>query len=1168
MKFYAINPAIPPGWPLLKKTLLVMKLTTLLIIIAFVQVSAKTYSQVTLKLTNAPLEKVIKEIKKQTGYLFIYNENLVKADPITVDLKNATIEQTLDACFNNQPVSYKLVDKNIILQPKVQTEAEQPKIELLKQLPPITVKGRITDTTGLALVGATITIQGQNTKTVTDQDGTFTIKANKGEILILTYVGYKSSMVTVDENMQYLFELHDDVSKLKEVIVNTGYQELPKERATGSFEVIDSKKINEQVGTNILQRLQGISSLLFDNHGTSSQIPFTIRGINTINGNIAPLIVVDNFPYDGDFNNINPEDVASITILKDAAAASIWGARAGNGVVVITTKKGNFNQNMKISLSSGFTITDKPNLFAQKFISSSDYIDIEKLKFTNGFYLRSEGSRYHPYLSPIVEALIGQRDGKLTASEADAVFNSYRNHDVRSDIMKLVQQPFNQQYSLNLSGGSNIMSYFLSAGFDNDVDASNGSNRRITLNSGNTYKILKDLSITTSLQFSQMNSTSGNKGGSGGNAPYTRLIDNNGNALPVNQYRNSYLDTVGGGKLLDWQYYPADEASHIKTTVSNTDFTAGLQLQYRFLKDFNANVSYQFQKQLYSHEKLWDQDSYYIRDLVNQYTIIDPISGDVTYNFPIGGKLQSGNANTTTNNLRATFNFNHTWNKHELNILGGAEIHSSVNNNGSVNTFYGYTKDPLNYTYVDPSGSYPLIFGGVGNPFSDANPVISSQTIAHSISAFANGSYIYDDKYIVSVSGRRDATNVYGISTNNKWKPLWSAGFAWNIDKESFYKVDFVNSLKLRVTYGIAGINPFKPAVTVIQTYGPFLIGPPAAGITNFANPDLQWEEVKTLNFGFDFGLLNNQITGSLEFYNKHDDNLIASYAVDPTIGFGGNVSPMRNVANMKSRGFDISLNSNNLKGAFQWRSSIIISIHHDKVTAYYNPLTTNSQYIGLGAISPIVGQTLYPIITYKWAGLDPQTGEPMAILNGLPSKDAEAIQNNTNLGDLSFHGSAVPTVFGSINNTFSFKEFNLGVNITYKLGYYFMKQSVDYSGLIQGIVANGSADYALRWQKPGDEKKTNVPAFEYPNDTDETLYNNSDILIRKGDNVRLQFINFGYNFTKRNFPGLPVEKLSLTFNAANLGILWRSNKDGIDPDANGGIPAPKIYSLTLRTDF
>lgn len=376
---------------------------------------------VTMHLSNAPLEKAFAIIKQQTPYRIIYDNSLLKeAKRVTVSAKNMKLAMVLNQLFNGQPFEYKVVDKSIIITP-VRPNISNTFISASNLLQPIEKDTLITgfvraDSTLQPLAGATITLRETNVSTVTDNTGRFEVAIpDAGVTLIITYIGHISKIIKVDKKTKFPINvlLAKTQQKMEEIIVvSTGYQDIPKERATGSFTQIDNKRFNEQAGTNILDRLPSIMNGMSVTNINRRNLT-TIRGLSALTGPTGPLIIVDNFPYEGDINNINPNDVESISILKDAAAASIWGSRAGNGVIVITTKKGQFNTPVKVEFNANIFIAEKPDLFAAKnFISSSDFIDVEQFLFDKKYRFSDTLLSPIPF-SPVYEILFKKESGNL-----------------------------------------------------------------------------------------------------------------------------------------------------------------------------------------------------------------------------------------------------------------------------------------------------------------------------------------------------------------------------------------------------------------------------------------------------------------------------------------------------------------------------------------------------------------------------------------------------------------------------------------------------------------------------------------------------------------------------------------------------------------------------------
>jgi TonB-linked SusC/RagA family outer membrane protein len=1022
------------------------------------------------------------------------------------------------------------------------------------------ISGRIySDDTKEPVSGATITLKVAGRQTISGLDGTFLLTAvNLNDTLLFRYLGFKLFSLPLNQpsHLQNLdIRLEREITSLNEVVVSTGYQNLPKERSTGSFVQLNNQKLNEQVSTGILSRLEAVTSGLTFDRTTSAAPQISIRGLSTINGPKSPLIVVDNFPYEGNINNINPNDVESVTVLKDAAAASIWGTRAGNGVIVITTKKAKYNQPLSVDFNANLTINRKPDLYYLRPMSSGDFIDVEQLLFKNGYYNNQIADPAHPALTPAVELLVAARNGTIAQNSAEAQINALRTADVRNDFNKYMYHTgVNQQYALSLKGGSATQSWLFSGGYDQNVSTLSAGYNRYSARFQNSFTLLKKLQMTTGITYTQSISTNGRPGygdvrtNRGAMYPYERFADENGNALPVNVgYSQSYLATAGNGKLLNWNYYPLTDYQHTANNNNIQDVLANIAAKYQLFKFLDLNVQYQYERQNNSSNNLSDENSYAARSLVNQFTQISS-TGAVTYTVPRGGLLDLASQLIESQNLRGQLNFNHTWKKHEINAIAGTELRQ-LTSDGNSNRLYGYNPELLTFGNVDLTKTYPTFVTGE-NAFIPETKNLTG-TSNRFLSLFTNAAYTYDRKYTFSISGRRDASNLFGVNTNNRWNPLGSLGLAWNLSEESFYKLSFLPYLKLRATYGISGnVDLARTAVTTIEYLGnsPFT-QTLYARYVNYANPDLKWENIAMLNLAADFSLLNNRISGSIEYYRKNAKDLYGNALIDYTTGIGSTIT--KNVARMKGNGIDLILNTVNINGQFKWSTNFNLSFYKNAITAYYIDNSFGNAFVGsYPVISGIVGKPVYSVLSFRSAGLDPQTGDPRGYLNGQVSKDYNALYYNAKLEDLIYSGSALPTKFGSVGNTFNWQNAFLSFVVTYKFGYYFKKTSIDYSALFANGL--GNADYAHRWQKQGDELNTTVPSLVYPASIErDAFYSGSDVLVEKGDHIRLQYITAGYEFSKKNNPRLPFKSIQLYTNINNLGILWRANKSGIDPDYN-----------------
>jgi hypothetical protein len=442
-----------------------------------------------------------------------------------------------------------------------------------------------------------------------------------------------------------------------------------------------------------------------------------------------------------------------------------------------------------------------------------------------------------------------------------------------------------------------------------------------------------------------------------------------------------------------------------------------------------------------------------------------------------------------------------------------------------------------------------------------------SDTRNRYLSVYTNAAYTFDKRYTITASARKDASNLFGVETNQKWVPLRSAGAAWQTSNESFYHVNALPVLRLKASYGFNGNvkNDLSavPVVSYTSNQPPLYL--PYARITTLSNPQLRWETVRMINIGVDFALKGERISGSVDYYTKKATDLLSTAPVDPTLGVA---SMVMNVANLEGKGVDVKLNAAILQGPLKWNAQLLIAANTNKVTRFLNKLSNIGSYVGEGnsLVFPIEGEDPYSIVSFKWAGLDGQ-GDPVGFLNGVPSKDYTTITTKPSWDDLVLNGSSRPKLFGNFLNTWSYKNISLSVNLQYKLGYYFRRSTISYSALFNSW--GGHADFYRRWQKPGDEAMTDVPAMVYPvNSNRDKFYQYSEATVEKGDHVRLQDINLSWQPQRIQWLRGTIKNLRLSVYANNIGIIWRANKQGIDPDYKVSLPNPFVLSFGAKLSF
>jgi TonB-linked SusC/RagA family outer membrane protein len=1045
-----------------------------------------------------------------------------------------------------------------------------------------TLKGQVLSEEGLtAITGATLSLKHAKIQITSIEDGKFTFNMKHfPDTLTISYAGFKTQIKIIKQknSATYLrITLVPDVITLQEVAISNGYQILPKERATGSYSNISNQLFNQQSSTNILERLEATASGVLVDRGTGTQGKLMVRGLSTLGGPREQLVILDNFPYEGDINNINPNDVESLTILKDAAAASIWGARAGNGVIVITTKKARANQPLTIELNSNLTAGEKPDLFYLKEISTTDFIDIEQMLFSKNYYQSQINSSSKPLLSPVIELLIKRSSATVPEQQnIDQQINSLRNLDVRNDFSNyLYNESVNQQYAFNIKGGSATHSWLFSSGYDHNSSNLEEAYSRLNLRFSNRLNLGSRLSLSSGIYYTLSNSQSGKPpyGSISVKAnslyPYARFADDAGNVLPIGKdYRESFLESFAGKGLLDWKYYPLEDYKNNENNSKRQDALLNMALDYKLLDDLKLSLQYQFERQYDTDRNLQKKDSFFTRNLVNTYTQI-AADGKLTRNIPWGDILDLSHAEMSSHQLRGQLYLDKVWQDHQLTILAGTEVRQNISESDFYRT-YGLNPENLAFGIIDPTRTYPKLITGSSDFIPDRRSI--GKTNKRYLSFYGNTAYTFLNRYTLSGSIRRDASNLFGVSINNKWKPLWSAGLAWNISNESFYHSNTLQDLKLRMTYGFSGnTDPARTAVTTLynMSNSPYTFSP-VYSFDQYANPSLKWETVKQVNAALDFSALKTRISGSIDFYWKKGTDLYGAIPIDYTTGVGLTVK--RNVASIKGNGVDIVLRSLNTTGTIKWESELNLSYHKDQIEEYY--LTTfqasNFMLSGGARISGLKGNAIYAVYSYKWAGLESETGLPQGYLNDVVSKDYSAITGVTaTVNDLNYHGSAIPVYYGSLGNTLSWKQFSVTARILFKLDYYLRRPGMDYTNLFSSWT--GHSDYAKRWQQPGDEKKTDVPALVYPLPAGmNSFYTNSEPLVIKGDHIRLQYVTLNYMLNKQSNSNLPFKTINFYLNVNNLGILWKANKENVDPDyaTRSALLPPKTFTAGIKATF
>jgi len=1039
------------------------------------------------------------------------------------------------------------------------------------------ITGRVLENQNIPLAGVNVIWIKKGITAQTDRNGYFSIsEGNSQDTLLFKYVGFDEVKITLKpEDKNLTINLYRKNNTIETVdVVHTGLYKISQERSTGSFDHINLKKLNESDGNNIINRLEGMTtSLLFDppiSRGGPAETPeLRLRGLSSINGNSQPLIILDNFPYEGDISTLNTENIASITFLKDAAAASIWGARAGNGVIVITTKTAEGNKT-SLNFSSSNFIKDKPDLYYNNvFIPSPDAVELEKELFNRGLYVKNDGLTF----TPVVDILFAKKEGKISESEANAELEALKKYDIREQATAyLYRNSMLQQHFLDIKGGSQSFKNYFSLGLNRNYHETIGDDdRRVTLNFKNQIRLNKWMTSAVDLFFVNKKYNSSGIGfedlaptGKNMVHSYARLKnDDNTSSYFIRDNSMDYNLRAESSGFENWLYSPLDERELINNNGKSNDIRVSGSLDINISK----NIIW-YNKVLLSNVEgdqkvIYDQNSYFVRNLRNRFR-----QKDGSLPIPLGGIFDQGKSSSSSQYYRSQVDFNLLNNS--LVGLVGAEVRQDRNESGYNQRYYGYNADIGSFSSImDMEKSYPLNPSGSGR-ITNVNG-LGKNYVDRFISYYTNWSYAWKRYGGASTSIRWDASNIFGVDFNKKGVPLWSVGTYANMHEILNLPSYSINSLKVRATYGVNGNVNTSLSSLPFMSYGSVstMTGKVSGRLLSLGNPDLSWEKVTSLNLGMNLALLSNRLHITFDYFNKKSTNLLGQDYFDPTTGIINtgtffNMDNIRNYASLSNNGFDLDIQSKNLQGNVKWNSQLLLSHVKNKVVEHYlrsNELLTN--YLGTLAIPPVKGNSKDQLYAIPWNGLD-NMGNPL--VKNEDGLDTDYAKYFTNLkpSDLIKIGVSRPTFFGSLRNSIAYRDFSMSFSILFKMGHVVRRNTINYATLFgRGYVTHN--DYLLRWQKEGDENITSVPSMPAVNNARrDQAYMFSEAVYESGSNIRFNDIKFSYNFPTIKGIG----NLNMYFYGKDLGLLWKKSTYDFDPSVNALYPNPKQYAFGVQLQF
>ncbi|WP_205514181.1 TonB-dependent receptor plug domain-containing protein [Longitalea arenae] len=1028
---------------------------------------------------------------------------------------------------------------------------------------PGTKSGKVINQLGEPVPDVTVANMRTGISTYTNSKGLFYFKVlNQNTVLLLYGDHIRTDSFRVRHVRDILIRVEEKiVPNVPQVIINTGYQQFRKNRNAGSDFSVNQEQFQQRVAINAVHRLESIvpGLLLTPKTPYLNQPSWFSVGARTSMLNPNPLIVVDHFPLQGNLININPDDILDISVLRDASALSLWGSRAASGVVIIKTRSSQYIDRFRVSFNTSISLAARPALFTTGRMSAADHIIFDTTVFRSKYFDQLLRFPTRPPLSQVVEALYKH----LPDAQRLAFLDSLASLDNRHDLKKYFYRPsLRQHYFIQMEGGSKAYNYYISTGYDRIHPEWQLSREERTTALFKFNTKFRALEISTSVSLAQHLQKNMN-GVPESMLPYQMLLDNNNMevAMPY-KYRYSYIDTAGKGRLLDWRYYPLREFRLRNHLVTENDYRYNLALKWdagKIVPGLMMNAYFQHQAARNQLKEVQDEQSFFTRDLVNSYSQLQP--GTVLQPIPEGDIAERYKTKYASTNMRLQFSYSKKWSNKLLVLMAGKD--RIVNEEMySRERIYDYNEaSGKGQTDVNDTTLYPMYYFQ-GLRLAIPSPQLSRSLYHTYASAYLNAFFRWREKYDLTASARQERSNLFARRINNQFSPLMSVGVAWQLSSERFYHSNWLPFVRLSATYGSTGNPPYDAfAWRTISYSGKNDNGDPYAFLTNPTQNTLRWERVRNLNLGVNLRTVNDRVELSLNWYRKSSRYLVGYNDLDPTLG----TDLTGNVAALSSRNFDIVIESKNVLRQFSWRTSFMMSIMQEKITYTDDTLLAAWKYCDPNYFTTVKGKPLYGLFSFPFKGLD-QHGDPLGE-KGTQYIDMIMARGSSSL---TYHGRATPPIFGSITNDFNFKQWNLSITVSYKLNYYFRRQSINYYDLYQGVPA-GSADFSRRWQQPGDEKTTTVPSIPVsvePDHNRDIFYNFSSVLVEKADHLRLQNIHLSYDLEGRALKKGRLRLANIYLNCSNPGIIWRANKWGIDPDQLSGYRQPVLYTIGFRGTF
>lgn len=1049
---------------------------------------------------------------------------------------------------------------------------------------------------GEPLVGATISVSNSDdTKgTVTDAEGKFTLSVPAGtETLTASYMGYESQEIALQQGIdQYTITLHFADKTLAEFVV-TGYQQIDRRKLTAAVTTVNIS--DETVGAvkNIDQALAGqvagLSSIAASG-APGAPMKIRIRGTSSINGVQEPLWVLDGIPMEGneipaidnlnDIDDIyqtsiaglNPSDIENITVLKDAAATAIYGARAANGVIVITTKKGKEGRPV-VNFSTKMTYSPKVDIDRLNLLDANEKVGLELDLLQSDYNYRPHKGGVANILDELGEFSAYQAGGwEALSPEAQQRINRLRGINTDwNDI--LFRDVFNQEYNISFSGGSERAHYYTSVGYYTEQGTVKGvENNRYNMTLKADFKLNNMLTVGASV-FANQRKQESYMTDSGGFTnpvfysrmanPYFEPYDADGNYI--------YDKNVQGRESEVPDFNIFEERANTSKERKDRSIMALFDATLKFNSHLKLTTQFGLQHDNYTLTRYAGHDSYAMRKAKEYATFL--IDGERKSIFPDGGMNKVTEAHTDQWTWKAMLEWDRRLNDiHDVELMGGTEVRH-VETGVVTSTAYGYdnrtlTTQPVIFPNESIARRYPLYEEGhTENAF---------------VSWFATGSYTLLYRYTLGASVRSDGSDIFGVAKKYRYLPLYSVSGMWRAKEEQFLKkVKWIDELSLRASYGLQGNIDKNTSPYLIGTFDKTSVLPgyieSIISAENAPNPNLKWEKTKNVNVGLNLELLQSRIRLNVDYYYRRSTDLISSRQLPLETGFA---STTVNWASMENSGWEIALNTRNIATKdFTWNTTLNLGFNTNKILD--ETVAENSTYPSRE------GYPVGAIFAYKTAGLD-EDGYPLFVAKDgskLTAADffrlnrfgASTLSAEEQRNLYTYMGSSEPECSGGFINTFEWKNWQLNVNFMFNLG---MKVRVQpsYSPTYYDRGLNTNHDILNRWTSsnsatnlPGLMVNTPERANEYTHYSEYNTYSMLDTWVRSQNYCRLQSLRLGYRIPKKVLVPVGITSASVSLEGRNLLVIASDYDNYLDPETMGNPyaqPIAKSFILGLNVNF